>query len=1030
MSSRNLNKEQKAALQKLMDEGRFKEYTAALKSMSGIGRQKSGWHNKPYGQMTKVEKRARNLMSTNQNFKGKPEEAYKESLRLEKKSISGSAFASSEEKEELISRLPEKPSAPVVNNADATPAANLDKYSYEGNGVYRKKGTNDFYDAAGGPLSQQEAEDRITGKPLQKQEEGEAAPSPTPAAAQKRRDTNKSAIKKYLKNAQSLLFNRAQRFEGEEFEAKGHEKIYKLESGSAKNTFSQRLSTESVFSKNPRNKGQSVGDFLNATPAQLACLMPLLRFYIVDSEGNSREIYFSDKVSEAHLKSIAELKGASDIQKVLTPRKGSGGEAGIKSFTWNYNNKHEGDYVIEAELELYFSTLVELANVEYLQFLFPTGNATEIADELDNTSSRQKTIEEGRNKNVSNSRNRQSEINKLEPRINQYRRILEQGNAQLHHLDSKNNKQMEADRKKNFRQLKVVVGWSLPEGNQAQLAQITPGDSLASFLEDIKRTQTAIHLNLYDYNVNFSQEGPTTLSLKYLGSSDNYMATESSDIFGSNNFSSKVLYKNTKVSLEGIISENGKLSDKTPPTGQGRKASGINPHLVNDPYLNKQIEITGVKPDQYGERYVNVQLAGLRFAQELVRLEMKLAEAQNAAPKSSQVKGLKLRGAYITLLYNRALNTRLRDMYSNFLEMMIDSDIIKKALVEIGPDKKVKLSVGRQVKLRQQERVEARQQLAKQQEDGGGSSSWENNVRTSSIQDQIDRGKLDTSFALYYAFLGDILKVAMKNADLRSDITLLLGEYEDINDVNRSIYNLPITLDSFGQFFYNRVVSTRMTAYPFRTFLNDFLNYTARLVNANPQTSERLSFEYTVMPSTYRNIQGRPKERKPKTLSGGDYVGIREGMLNPLAKKNKKYQSYYPIFSKKMSFGDRKGNRIQDMNDGIFHYAVGSDRGLAKKFNFSRQETAYYQEMLIESNNPSDQIQALFLPQNVEIEMYGNGIHRNGDLIYVDTRAALGEFAGKILGIGGYYRVVRCTHQITNRGYVTNLTCVFELRTK
>ena len=107
---------------------------------------------------------------------------------------------------------------------------------------------------------------------------------------------------------------------------------------------------------------------------------------------------------------------------------------------------------------------------------------------------------------------------------------------------------------------------------------------------------------------------------------------------------------------------------------------------------------------------------------------------------------------------------------------------------------------------------------------------------------------------------------------------------------------------------------------------------------------------------------------------------------------------------------------------------VGSDRGLAKSFDFSRQDTAFFQEMLIESNNPSDKIQALFLPQNVNIEMYGNGIHRVGDFVFVDTRAALGDFASKILGIGGYYRVVSCQHQISTAGYTTNLECIFQLR--
>ena len=60
--------------------------------------------------------------------------------------------------------------------------------------------------------------------------------------------------------------------------------------------------------------------------------------------------------------------------------------------------------------------------------------------------------------------------------------------------------------------------------------------------------------------------------------------------------------------------------------------------------------------------------------------------------------------------------------------------------------------------------------------------------------------------------------------------------------------------------------------------------------------------------------------------------------------------------------------------------------------------------------------------------MYGNGIHRNGDLIFIDSRAALGTYASEVLGIGGYYRVIRSNHTITPQGYNTKLDCVFELR--
>ena len=283
-----------------------------------------------------------------------------------------------------------------------------------------------------------------------------------------------------------------------------------------------------------------------------------------------------------------------------------------------------------------------------------------------------------------------------------------------------------------------------------------------------------------------------------------------------------------------------------------------------------------------------------------------------------------------------------------------------------------------------------------------------------------------TSSKFYYFFLGDLLQIMMKNVGMRDDITFILGNFEDVNGNLRSIYNIPISLDTFAKFFFERIVAKQKKVYPFRGFLEEFLNFTAKMMNQNSQTSERISFDYTAIFSTGRNLPC--EQMKNNTLRPEDILKIRNGTRDPLAKSNTKYEAYYTIFVKKMSFGKRTGSAKDDLKDGIFHYVVGSDRGLAKQFNFSRQETQYFQEMLIESNNPEDRIQALFLPQNVSIEMYGNGLHRNGDLIYVDTRGALGDFAGQMLGIGGYYRVIRSTHQITNQGYNTTLECVFELR--
>jgi hypothetical protein len=280
----------------------------------------------------------------------------------------------------------------------------------------------------------------------------------------------------------------------------------------------------------------------------------------------------------------------------------------------------------------------------------------------------------------------------------------------------------------------------------------------------------------------------------------------------------------------------------------------------------------------------------------------------------------------------------------------------------------------------------------------------------------------NSSVLVYYMRFGDIIKAAMKNADLRDDISVILGNVKNKSGFTYSLYDLPVTMDTFGQYFYNRVVSNKLRSYPFRSFLDDMLSLVARAINLNPDVSERISFDYTVSSSA------------TKPTGFGFRVGkanlgkIGVGEMDPLASSGKKFQHYYNVFTRRTSHKNRNGKRSQDEMENIFHYVIGTDRGLAKNFSFSRQDTQYFQEMLIESNNAEDKIQALFLPQNVNIKMYGNTLHKNGDLIFVDSRPSLGTFAGPVLGIGGYYRVIRSSHVISNRGYETDLDCVFELR--
>ena len=172
------------------------------------------------------------------------------------------------------------------------------------------------------------------------------------------------------------------------------------------------------------------------TPAQLASLIPMLRFYLIDEEGNENEIYFSDKISPRHLKKIAELKGKS-IDEIINYNPEGGGETGITSFSWHYNNKHEGDYIIEADLELYFGSLVELANVEYLKFLGATGNVTDISETLKENAAKSRKAEETSGSPREAAKKEKTFLSKLQDRITEYEKVLKNGNKDLRSLARK-----------------------------------------------------------------------------------------------------------------------------------------------------------------------------------------------------------------------------------------------------------------------------------------------------------------------------------------------------------------------------------------------------------------------------------------------------------------------------------------------------------------------------------------------------------------------------------------------------------------
>ena len=767
--------------------------------------------------------------------------------------------------------------------------------------------------------------------------------------------------------------------------------------------------------------GGDVSEFLHATPAQLGSLVPLLRFYMVDNKGNQNEIYFADHVSAANIEMLATQRMADSIRRSLPPRNKRGSNVGIKSFEWNYNNKHEGDKIIDAELELYFGDMTELMNGNYLQFIFTTGLSAPSAANIG------KPLPDGSRQVVKTDLQVQQD---LENSITTRKTSLKKGNpddkAKRFFQDKKEDA---AAAKRDFRQLKVVCGWSIPQG--VDVSVFGGKKKFENFKEGLRRTQRAIILNLIDYNVDFQQEGTATMSMRYVGSTDNYLATNSSDIFGS---ADPARIATFFTPIEVAVSEAGTGNKK------GATTPNIDKVLASDPYLSR----VGALTSNTGDTILQVTMGGLQFASQIANDERRLLEItqkdldKDKGTKTSDLEAIEDRMEVIILLYNKALDLQRKELYNNFLRRVITSNNLKVGRVTIAngddPDKtkhKVNIAFG----IAQVEDQQIRELLQKQTKAynagvTGLTAEERQAIEAGASFDPtlIDPLAGDTkSVTFYYMRLGDIIKAAMEQCSFRSDISFVLGNFEDAQGSSKSIYDIPITLGSFGQFFFNTIASRELSTMPFDQFFRSLMKTVSNMLAYAYRGSQRITFDFTTFNSTKSPPKG-PLSKKVFKAIGKQAEDPLVVVIDRKTKKPVQAHTYYTVFSRKVDHKNRRGDRRADESQGIYHYVLGADRGLAKTFNFSRQDTKYFQEMLIEASNMEDNIRALFLPQNVSIEMYGNGIHRNGDLIFVDSRAALGNWAGTKLGIGGYYRVVRSSHSISNRGYTTNLECVFELR--
>ena len=277
-----------------------------------------------------------------------------------------------------------------------------------------------------------------------------------------------------------------------------------------------------------------------------------------------------------------------------------------------------------------------------------------------------------------------------------------------------------------------------------------------------------------------------------------------------------------------------------------------------------------------------------------------------------------------------------------------------------------------------------------------------------------------------------------------TDSRILLGSFSPASiglgtdqSKNYSLADIPINLEWFGQWFIENYTGgnpppTRISV---RSFLNKLLSsLVAPLINsALEKPDKKVSINFSMMTLTYPRVQNtdlmalsaRTGGTRGRISRPHIATAVQAATSNFAMASATETRTFLVVFATVKDKGKLKGDPVQDIQNGIFHVALGSDRGIVKSFTFSEKKMPQLRAMHIENNNQGS---ALILPQDVELTMVGNTFFRNGSLIYVDAGFALGNEIAKKLGIGGYYMVVKSENTINSSTFETRLTCMFMQR--
>ena len=767
---------------------------------------------------------------------------------------------------------------------------------------------------------------------------------------------------------------------------------------------------------------------LNLCPDAYALLTPYIKLYRVDYEEGNR--LRPKKETEIPFPTFIDPK---DISQITSGDYGRYTGAGIKSFSWSLDgvNPAEVENNISAELELRFNTLYDLfSSNQNLQ-----AGATDSAGYLDliigsGTSTRQTPVE----------------APKAHPRSGAGCREL-----QTEHYEGE-----------RFR-IKATVGWSTPPGfanMNFRNFQKPMGEGIAGtygeFLQKaIDESRTSLYLQVTGHELNFNENGTVDLRITYQAGLDGILKAPNADIFvGGAEFDQKI--KDLKETLQEIETEAGVLVEDDP-TGE---ASAAALDALSTKRIKKLEELDKLVTRNKAEKYKRF-LCNLYDKSQIYMLRVPLDEIRKYEEMTPKERA-------------ELARTRL-DPNDSFLG--IEGEIQSANNNEID-----KLILGAQSAITKAHGKKNPEDVGKKKVSSNLLNALGGKKRKGKKR-SVGRLKPETLDVPYF-YLGDLLdgvltylsNIVADDNGLQGSFQLLLANIEildpllafkypevgvrcgpdeaitrrslaDIDPLRfkgahqlsfyTNIGSLPISLEYFQEWFVNFIVRPQRETYSFLNFIKQLCQaLIGRTFNSQcfgDALNYNLQFDTAIfgMADSYRG-----DIVSPQAVAASKASAERKG-LTPLnletAPDRPPIIPTLVLYSVDSRPAVSKSER-ENVANGIYHHYVGGSCGLTKKISFHRSDMPDLRAARLqrEGSLSATQMRELY---NVNIEMVGNNLHRNGQYIKVDpisigvgpseAQGTLPNLA-QLIGIGGYYLITGVNHTINSKGFDVSVKAMQE----